>query len=85
MKKFLAIVISLIALNTTAQSHQAFQPGEWFRFRIHYGMFNASFATLEVKDATLKNQWSAPVDFPVPTTWYTGLFLKLVSFTSRVA
>ena len=56
MKKVAAIIISLVALNLSAQSHQAYEAGEWFRFRIHYGMFNASFATLEVKETTLRNQ-----------------------------
>jgi hypothetical protein len=31
--------------------------GEWFKFRIHYGIVNAGYATLEVKkDATLNNK-----------------------------
>ena len=28
----------------------AFQSGEWFKFRIHYGIFNASYATIELKE-----------------------------------
>jgi hypothetical protein len=27
--------------------------GEWFKFRIHYGIVNAGYATLEVKDAII--------------------------------
>ncbi|WP_029038155.1 DUF3108 domain-containing protein [Salinimicrobium xinjiangense] len=56
MRKFFTVIISLIALNVTAQSHQAFQDGEWFRFRVHYGMLNAGFATLEVKETVFKSQ-----------------------------
>lgn len=70
MKKITAIIISLIALNMSAQSHQAFDAGEWFRFRIHYGMFNASFATLEVKETTLRNK---PVYHVVGKGKSTGL------------
>ncbi|MGI0105053.1 DUF3108 domain-containing protein [Salinimicrobium sp. WS361] len=70
MKKITAIIISLIALNVSAQSHQAFDAGEWFRFRIHYGMFNASFATLEVKETTLRNK---PVYHVVGKGKSTGL------------
>lgn len=33
---------------TTATN--AFQGGEWFKFRIHYGIFNASYATIEVNE-----------------------------------
>lgn len=70
MKKLFAIIISLIALNTTAQSHQAYEDGEWFRFRIHYGMFNASYATLEVNETTFKNE---PVYHVVGKGKSTGL------------
>lgn len=70
MKKIIAVIISLIALNATAQTHQAFGGGEWFRFRIHYGMFNASYATLEVKETTFKNQ---PVYHVVGKGKSTGL------------
>ncbi|WP_029033913.1 DUF3108 domain-containing protein [Salinimicrobium terrae] len=70
MKKVVAIIISLVALNVSAQNHQAFEVGEWFRFRIHYGMFNASFATLEVKETTLRNQ---PVYHVVGKGKSTGL------------
>ena len=30
-----------------------FKAGEWFEFRIHYGFFNASYATLELSQDTL--------------------------------
>jgi len=36
-----------------AQSQKAFNAGEWFKFRIHYGPFNASFATLEVDETQI--------------------------------
>lgn len=70
MKKIITIVISLIALSATSQSHQAFDDGEWFRFRIHYGMFNASYATLEVKETTLRDE---PVFHVVGKGKSTGL------------
>lgn len=70
MKKIFTIIISLVVLNVTAQSHQAFADGEWFRFRIHYGVFNASFATLEVKETTFKNK---PVYHVVGKGKSTGL------------
>lgn len=34
-------------------SQNAFKAGEWFEFRIHYGVFNASRVTLELKADTL--------------------------------
>jgi hypothetical protein len=42
-------------LQLSAQQKQAYKAGEWFKFRIHYGWFNASFATLEVKDDSFNN------------------------------
>ena len=37
----------------SAVSQNAFKAGEWFEFRIHYGVFNASRVTLELKADTL--------------------------------
>ena len=34
----------------------AFKAGEWFKFRIHYGIFNASYATIELTEATWDGQ-----------------------------
>lgn len=33
-----------------AQSESTYQDGEWIKLRIHYGWFNASYATMEVKE-----------------------------------
>ena len=58
MKKIIAVLALLSTFCASAQSHQAFQAGEWFQFRIHYLGFNASFATLEVEEEVLNG---APV------------------------
>lgn len=55
-KSVILIVICLFSVSAFAQSKEAYEDGEWFKFRIHYGWFNASFATLEVKDAIYKNK-----------------------------
>lgn len=72
MKKIITVFIFLLTLSLSAQSqpHQAYDSGEWFRFRIHYGMFNASFATLEVKEDRLNDQ---PVFHVVGKGKSTGL------------
>ena len=72
MKKIITIFTFFLTLGLTAQNqpHQAYDSGEWFRFRIHYGMFNASFATLEVKETTLDSQ---PVFHVVGKGKSTGL------------
>ncbi len=43
--------------STTINQDMPYSAGEWFKFRIHYGVFNASYATLELKDAYLNNKW----------------------------
>jgi hypothetical protein len=39
-----------------APKQDAYDAGEWFKFRIHYGIVNAGYATLEVKDAIINNK-----------------------------
>jgi hypothetical protein len=39
-----------------APKQDAYDAGEWFKFRIHYGIVNAGYATLEVKDAVINNK-----------------------------
>lgn len=50
MKKI--IILLLIATASLQAQEKTFDVGEWFKFRIHYGLVNAGYATLEVKEAT---------------------------------
>ena len=56
MKKNLLLLSLIISLNTFAQNQSAFDVGEWFKFRIHFGMITAGYATLEVKEAVINNK-----------------------------
>lgn len=56
MKKFVLIILILSTLSFETQKEDAFNTGEYFKFRIHYGIVNAGYATLEVKDATINNK-----------------------------
>ncbi len=49
MRKLIAMILLLTAGNAFSQG--AFKTGEYFKFRIHYGVVNAGYATLEIKDA----------------------------------
>ena len=40
-------------VNAPLEEKLPFKAGEWFEFRIHYGFFNASYATLEISSDTL--------------------------------
>ena len=56
MKIRLVFLVLLFSLPTIAQKPNAYDVGEWFKFRIHYGLVNAGYATLEVKEATRNNK-----------------------------
>ena len=56
MKIKLLLVSILFSVCMFAQKPEAYQAGEWFKFRIHYGLVNAGYATLELKEATRNNR-----------------------------
>jgi hypothetical protein len=56
MKKLLLIILILTTLAFDTQKEDAFGTGEYFKFRIHYGIINAGYATLEIKEATINNK-----------------------------
>ena len=78
IKKLFAITI-LFCLVGTAQlySQQAFEDGEWFKFRIHYGIFNASYATLEVDEARLGDKPVYHIKGRGKSTGLLSLFFKV--------
>jgi hypothetical protein len=56
MKKILIFLIFPLLLSFDTQREDAFQTGEWFKFRVHYGLINAGYATLEVQDGVINNK-----------------------------
>ncbi|WP_395052239.1 DUF3108 domain-containing protein [Flavobacterium sp.] len=56
MKKIIALALLFLTVSFDTQKEDAFQVGEWFKFRIHYGLINAGYATLEVKEAVKNNK-----------------------------
>ena len=42
--------------DTPTEAKLPFKAGEWFQFRIHYGFFNASYATIELSQDTLNGK-----------------------------
>lgn len=57
MGKRLTITLILFFFALTSHEAQtAFDAGEWFKFRIHYGPFNASYATLQVSEEYLNRK-----------------------------
>ncbi|MGA9638340.1 DUF3108 domain-containing protein [Flavobacterium sp.] len=56
MKKLVLFLILIPLFSFDSRNDDAFGSGEWFKFRIHYGIVNAGYATLEVKDAVVDNK-----------------------------
>ncbi|MCF8713854.1 DUF3108 domain-containing protein [Joostella atrarenae] len=81
MKKIiLAITIfwlSAFVNQNETKEQKAFQDGEWFKFRIHYGIFNASYATLQVKDEYLNGKEVYHVTGIGKTTGLASLFFEV--------
>jgi hypothetical protein len=75
MKKMIAMILLLTACNAFSQS--AFNTGELFKFRIHYGVVNAGYATLEVKEAVKDNKKVYHVVGNGYTTGMTKFFFKV--------
>jgi len=75
MKKMIAMLLFLTSV--TAFSQGAFKTGEYFKFRIHYGVVNAGYATLEVKDAVRDNKKVYHVVGNGYTTGMTKFFFKV--------
>jgi len=79
MKKLITpIVLLLLAMPVMAQSSRpAFKPGEWLKFRIHYGILNASYATLHLTSKTLDDIPVYHVVGKGKTTGFASIFFKV--------
>jgi hypothetical protein len=56
MKKIILLFIFITTVSFDSRKNDAFDVGEWFKFRIHYGFVSAGYATLEVKEAMVNNK-----------------------------
>lgn len=71
------------ALETTSDVNNtqvnAFETGEWFKFRIHYGLLTAGYATLEVTD-DVKNTSGYHIKGFGETTGLSRVFFKVEDY-----
>jgi hypothetical protein len=51
MKKILIIFLILFLIFPLQAQELPYQPGEHFKFKIHYGFFNAGYATLDLEES----------------------------------
>jgi hypothetical protein len=86
MKKIIFLMISVFATSTAFTpstslidaTHQiAFEDGEWFKFRIHYGVFNASYAEIKIEKARLKGKPVYHIKGKGKSTGLLHLFFKV--------
>ncbi len=77
MKRLLILLLFSFFFNLLTAQDTAFKPGEHFKFRIHYGFFNAGFATLDLKTGVFQGK---KLYHAVGKGWTTGLsrwFMKV--------
>lgn len=79
MKKYLLFVFLLLGLTSFSQSKETetFKSGEWLKYRMHYGLINAGYATVAIESTTEKNREAYHVKGRGWTTGVTKLFFKV--------
>ncbi|MEH6680752.1 MAG: DUF3108 domain-containing protein [Sediminicola sp.] len=78
MRNILIVLFIVVGFSVRAQEGEsAFQVGEWLRFRLHYGILNASYATLQVKSANLQGEPVYHVVGKGKTTGFASIFFKV--------
>ncbi len=61
----------------TTKNEPVFEPGEWLKFRMHYGFLNASYATLQVKSDKIDGVPVYHVVGKGETTGFASVFFKV--------
>lgn len=56
MKRFIFLILVFVFANSFTFQEDSFTTGEWIKLRIHYGIINAGYATLEIKEAVRSNK-----------------------------
>jgi hypothetical protein len=77
MKKIILFVLFVTMASFDSRKEDAYDVGEWFKFRIHYGIVNAGYATLEIKDAVINNKKVFHVIGKGYTTGMSRFFFKV--------
>ena len=77
MKKGIVLILFILLTSFDAQKEDAYDTGEWFKFRVHYGLINAGYATLEVQEAVRNNKKVFHVIGKGYTTGMSRFFFKV--------
>ncbi len=71
IKKVLPVCFLLIFMSSFSQNGgNSFQPGEFLKYKIHYGLLNAGFATIELNEKVEQND---SLIHAVGKGWTTGM------------
>lgn len=76
MKNIFTFLLLLLSVGSVAQS-KAYDVGEWFKFRVHYGFVTAGYATLAVSDTVLDNKEVYHIKGYGKTTGLSRAFFKV--------
>ncbi len=68
--KHLFLTIVIFSIFKFSAQEPAYKPGEHFKFKIHYGIFNAGYATLDLKTGNFKGK---NLYHAIGKGWTTGL------------
>ncbi len=68
--KYFIFLMGLLAFVSEAQTTKTYKDGELLKFRIHYGIVNAGYASLEIKDKFINNQ---PHEHVIGKGWTSGM------------
>jgi uncharacterized protein YktA (UPF0223 family) len=79
MKKFITLLL-VFAITLVSAQDRAYEDGEWFKFRIHYGFVTAGYATLQVDDATLNGKEVYHIKGEGVTTGMSKFFFKVEDY-----
>lgn len=77
MKKSIVFFLYILTVSFSPQRENAYDVGEWFKFRVHYGFVTAGYATLEVKEGTKNNKKVFHAIGRGYTTGMSKLFFKV--------
>jgi uncharacterized protein DUF3108 len=78
MRVFFTLLFLSMTFAVGAQDGESvFKPGEWLKFRLHYGWLNASYATLQVKSDYVDGVPVYHVVGKGKTTGFASIFFKV--------
>lgn len=79
MKKIVLSIflLSIFSLSFAQEKGQVFKDSEWLKYRMHYGIINAGFATVDIEAVTKNKKEAYHIVAKGWTTGITGWFFKV--------